>query len=65
MNLDMCLVKFTIEVYGQQKTCIKCLIEVWLHLFFKMFFILKYIKIKFFIFEKIFLISTHQNDLKT
>jgi len=33
-------------------------------LFFKIIFILKYIKIIFFIFKKLFLISAHQNDLK-
>jgi len=37
---------------------------VWLWLFFKVFFILKYIKIIFFIFKKLFLISMHQNNLK-
>jgi hypothetical protein len=36
-----------------------------LWLFFKVFFIQKYIKIIFFIFKKLFLTSTHQNDLKT
>ena len=35
-----------------------------LWLFFKVFFIQKYIKIIFFIFKKIFLTSAHQNDLK-
>jgi len=33
-------------------------------LFFKIFFILKYIKIIFFIFKKLFLTSAHQNKLK-
>jgi len=35
-----------------------------LWLFFKVFFILNYIKIIFFYFLKLFLISVHQNDLK-
>jgi len=34
-------------------------------LFFKLFFIQKCIKIKFFIFKKLFLLSTYQNNLKT
>jgi len=38
---------------------------VWLRLFFKMFFTWKCIKIIFFIFKKLFLISAHQNNLKT
>jgi hypothetical protein len=38
---------------------------MWLWLFFKVFFTQKYIKIIFFIFKKLFLILTHQNDLKT
>jgi len=38
-------------------------LEVWLQLFFKMFFTYKYIKLIFF--KKLFLISAHQNDLKT
>jgi hypothetical protein len=33
-------------------------------LVFKVFFILKHIKIIFFIFKKLFLISTHQNNPK-
>jgi len=41
-------------------------LEVLLRLFFKVFFTRKCIKIiYFFIFLKLFLISTHQNDLKT
>jgi hypothetical protein len=41
-------------------------VEVWLQLLFKLLFTWKYIKIIFFfIFKKLFLISTHQNDLKT
>jgi len=38
---------------------------VWLWLLFKIFFTLKYIKIVFFIFKKLFFILTHQNNLKT
>jgi hypothetical protein len=39
---------------------------VWLLLLFKVFFTQKYIKIiYFFIFKKLFLTSTHQNDSKT
>ena len=34
-------------------------IGVWLRLFFKVFFVLKYIKIIFFIFKKLFLRSAH------
>ena len=37
---------------------------VWLKLFFKVFFIQKYIKIIFFIFLKLFLKSSHENNLK-
>jgi hypothetical protein len=41
-------------------------VKVWLQLLFKLLFTWKYIKIiYFFIFKKLFLISTHQNDLKT
>jgi len=41
-------------------------VEVWLQLLFKLLFTWKYSKIIFFfIFKKLFLISTHQNDLKT
>ena len=41
-------------------------LDVWLLLLFKVFFIKKYIKIIYFLFfKKLFLISTHQNDLKT
>jgi hypothetical protein len=41
-------------------------VEVWLQLLFKLLFTWKYSKtIFFFIFKKLFLISTHQNDLKT
>jgi hypothetical protein len=39
-------------------------LKVWLRLFFKVFFILKYIKIYFFILKKLFLRSTYQNDSK-
>jgi len=39
-------------------------LEVWLGLYFKVFFVLKYIKMIFFIFKKSFLKSAHQNDLK-
>jgi hypothetical protein len=28
LNLDTCLVKIIIEIYVQQKTCIKCLVVV-------------------------------------
>jgi hypothetical protein len=38
---------------------------VWLRLFFKMFFMLKYIKMMFFFIKKnLFLRSAHQNNLK-
>jgi len=40
-------------------------LEVWLRLFFKVFFIPNCIKIIFFIFLKLFLILPHQNNLKT
>ena len=39
-------------------------LEVWLWLFFKVFFILKCVKIIFFYFLKLFLRSAHQNDRK-
>jgi len=39
-------------------------IGVWLRLLFKVFFVLKCIKIIFFIFKKLFLRSAHQNNLK-
>ena len=47
------------------KEFFSCL-EVWLRLFFKVFFIYKYIKIIyiFLFFKKLFLIPTHQNNLK-
>jgi hypothetical protein len=43
----------------------KTWLKVWLRLLFKMFFMLKYIKMIFFLFfKKLFLKSTHQNDPK-
>jgi len=47
-------------MFGNQ-LCLK----IWLRLFFKVFFTWKCIKIIFLIFKKLFLISTHQIDLKT
>ena len=45
---------------------LRACLDVWLLLLFKVFFIKKYIKIIYFLFfKKLFLISTHQNDLKT
>jgi len=45
----------------RKKTCIKYLVAI----VFQRFFIWKYIKISFFICKKLFLISAHQNNLKT
>jgi len=42
-----------VEVYVQQKTCIKCLVVVWLWLLFKVLFTWKCIKIIYFYFLKI------------
>ena len=42
----------------------KLCLGVWLRLLFKVFFVLKYIKMMCFIFKKLFLKSTHQNDPK-
>ena len=53
LDLDIYLVKIMIEVYVQQKICIKCLIVVWLWLLFKVFFTWKCIKIIYFYFLKI------------
>jgi len=61
----MSLIKIVVEVYVQQKTSIKCLVVVWLRLLFKVLFTWKCIKIFFFIFLKLFLISAHQNNMKT
>jgi hypothetical protein len=38
-------------------------VEMWLELFFKIFFIKKYIRITFFL-KKLFLILAHQNNFK-
>ena len=65
LDLDTFLVKIMVEVYMQQKTCIKCLVIMWLRLLFKMLFTWKCIKIIYFYFKKIILILAHQNDLKT
>jgi hypothetical protein len=46
----------------KKKNCV-CL-GVWLRLLFKVFFVLKCIKMMFFIFKKLFLRLTHQNDPK-
>ena len=53
------MVNIVVKVYVQQKTCIKCLVVVWLRLLFKVLFTWKCIKIMYFYFLKIiFDIST-------
>ena len=47
-------------VFSSDEACM----EVWLWLFFKVFFILKCIKIIFFLFLNFFLRSAYQNDPK-
>jgi hypothetical protein len=51
---------FTSTMTGKHMACL----EMWLWLLFKVFFMLKCIKMMFFIFKKLFLRSTHQNDPK-
>ena len=38
LDLNTYLVKIMVEIYVHQKTCIKCLVVVWLRLLFKVFF---------------------------
>ena len=55
----MCLVKIMVDIYVQQKTCIKYLVVV----AFQKCFLRENASKYFFIFKKLFFILTYQNDL--